>query len=250
MGEPTIYKPSIYNGNGIYKAGAAGGGGGGEYVETPSYLQEVEFVDTSVFDESTRYCVRLPVNIEFYNNYKWVVKLKDQVSAKTNNIRIFKTKSFSLDNRTNSFSEFEYRQGSPGNTRYWAYNDGAQNTSDNPGDLSGEIIAEMKGRATKFFTSDSQTYSRNSSYTMSINPLSFRFIDMLGYFDDPYYPFAGKLFYIKILDDTEKELFYAVPCRHKQTNNLFFFDKITGNNACDFINSSQISGVIFGPDVV
>ena len=27
--EPTIYKPSIYNGNGIYKNGATGGGGGG-----------------------------------------------------------------------------------------------------------------------------------------------------------------------------------------------------------------------------
>lgn len=29
MGEPTIYKPSIYNGNGVYKNGASGGGGGG-----------------------------------------------------------------------------------------------------------------------------------------------------------------------------------------------------------------------------
>ena len=27
MSEPTIYKPSIYNGNGVYKNGAAGGGG-------------------------------------------------------------------------------------------------------------------------------------------------------------------------------------------------------------------------------
>ena len=29
MGEPTIYKPSIYKGDGIYKNGAGGGGGGG-----------------------------------------------------------------------------------------------------------------------------------------------------------------------------------------------------------------------------
>lgn len=28
MGQPTIYKPSVYNGNGIYKNGAGGGGGG------------------------------------------------------------------------------------------------------------------------------------------------------------------------------------------------------------------------------
>lgn len=33
MSEPTIYKPSIYNGNGVYKNGASGGGGGGGGVE-------------------------------------------------------------------------------------------------------------------------------------------------------------------------------------------------------------------------
>ena len=30
--EPTIYKPSIYKGAGIYKAGAEGGGGGGQVI--------------------------------------------------------------------------------------------------------------------------------------------------------------------------------------------------------------------------
>lgn len=29
MVQPTIYKPSVYNGNGVYKNGASGGGGGG-----------------------------------------------------------------------------------------------------------------------------------------------------------------------------------------------------------------------------
>lgn len=33
MGEPTIYKPSIYNGAGIYNNGDGGGGGGGDTVE-------------------------------------------------------------------------------------------------------------------------------------------------------------------------------------------------------------------------
>lgn len=32
MGEPTIYKPSIYKGNGIYNNGAGGGGGGGSNI--------------------------------------------------------------------------------------------------------------------------------------------------------------------------------------------------------------------------
>lgn len=35
--EPTIYKPSIYKGTGVYKTGAEGGGGGAQY-EILSYL--------------------------------------------------------------------------------------------------------------------------------------------------------------------------------------------------------------------
>lgn len=41
--EPTIYKPSIYKGAGIYKAGAEGGGGGGANVVNVDGI-EYEFV--------------------------------------------------------------------------------------------------------------------------------------------------------------------------------------------------------------
>jgi len=36
--EPTIYKPSIYNGAGVYKIGGADGGGGGPNVENVKFL--------------------------------------------------------------------------------------------------------------------------------------------------------------------------------------------------------------------
>lgn len=43
MGEPTIYKPSIYNGAGVYNnGGGGGGGGGGETVEIGGRLYPVE----------------------------------------------------------------------------------------------------------------------------------------------------------------------------------------------------------------
>lgn len=43
MSEPTIYKPSIYNGNGVYKNGASGGGGGGGIV--PDEYEELEYLE-------------------------------------------------------------------------------------------------------------------------------------------------------------------------------------------------------------
>ena len=46
--EPTIYKPSIYNGAGIYKNGATGGGGGGEYIEDNFFLLKNGVYDTGI----------------------------------------------------------------------------------------------------------------------------------------------------------------------------------------------------------
>lgn len=48
MGEPTIYKPSIYKGNGIYKNGAGGGGGGGEYIEDNFFFLKNGIYDTGM----------------------------------------------------------------------------------------------------------------------------------------------------------------------------------------------------------
>lgn len=43
--EPTIYKPSIYNGAGIYKTGADGGGGGGGYNGKFIYLNNFDNIN-------------------------------------------------------------------------------------------------------------------------------------------------------------------------------------------------------------
>lgn len=45
MGEPTIYKPSIYKGAGIYNNGAGGGGGGDETVEIGGKVYPVVTID-------------------------------------------------------------------------------------------------------------------------------------------------------------------------------------------------------------
>ena len=69
MGEPTIYKPSIYKGNGIYKNG--GGGGGGDEYELVFYTNFANLsngIDTPIIGEqittdfSQQINVSTPVN--------------------------------------------------------------------------------------------------------------------------------------------------------------------------------------------
>lgn len=53
MSEATIYKPSIYNGNGVYKNGAAGGGGGVDvdYKITTAEGNGVNFITHELINE-------------------------------------------------------------------------------------------------------------------------------------------------------------------------------------------------------
>lgn len=67
MGEPTIYKPSIYKGVGIYKTGDNGGGGGGgdlpeveilgkkyHYIQIGMYLytaENLDYIDSNLEDD-------------------------------------------------------------------------------------------------------------------------------------------------------------------------------------------------------
>jgi hypothetical protein len=56
--EPTIYKPSIYNGAGIYKAGAEGGGGGGD-IELLKYVSVYDGTNEIAKKEDKKYSFRI-----------------------------------------------------------------------------------------------------------------------------------------------------------------------------------------------
>lgn len=57
--EPTIYKPSIYKGAGIYKTGAEGGGGGGgsAVVPIPEEYTEIDYLQIKPINS---YSVKIP----------------------------------------------------------------------------------------------------------------------------------------------------------------------------------------------
>ena len=73
--EPTIYKPSIYNGAGIYKAGAEGGGGGGggvPYLKNIMPTTGVKVVDENGYIGGDFLGVYYP-STNYYNNFAVVV---------------------------------------------------------------------------------------------------------------------------------------------------------------------------------
>ena len=79
--EPTIYKPSIYKGAGIYKTGAGGGGGGGGSVSIYTHMIDSE-VGIKVVDENGYVGATLTdyfphVGNTYYNNYAIVVEGAD-----------------------------------------------------------------------------------------------------------------------------------------------------------------------------
>lgn len=69
MGEPTIYNPCIYNGNGVYKNGAAGGGGTvtDEYIVVQP-IDGVEMPDGRVW--ATRDLLISPYGIQQGENWQ------------------------------------------------------------------------------------------------------------------------------------------------------------------------------------
>ena len=77
--EPTIYKPSIYKGAGIYKAGAAGGGGGVPYLKNIMPTTGVKVVDENGYIGGDFLGVYYP-STNYYNNFAVVVPGADYSS--------------------------------------------------------------------------------------------------------------------------------------------------------------------------
>lgn len=77
--EPMIYKPSIYKGAGIYKAGAEGGGGGAVAITTKMIDSEVgiKVVDENGYVGATLTDYFPHVGNTYYNNYAIVVEGAD-----------------------------------------------------------------------------------------------------------------------------------------------------------------------------
>lgn len=100
MGQPTIYKPSIYNGNGIYKNGAGGGGGGGGGGILPSGYNQIEKITVG---ENNYF---LNFNKSGSNSYIYEISGKVQNFGTDNNAIL-------LESRTNDCINIGFKSSSP-----------------------------------------------------------------------------------------------------------------------------------------
>jgi hypothetical protein len=95
--EPTIYKPSIYNGAGIYKAGAEGGGGGGGVIPTPEGYESIDYLEINrIYGNG----VSIPFN-GFRTNFKDNQKLKINILfelVESDDVSMLYTQSYGAQN--------------------------------------------------------------------------------------------------------------------------------------------------------
>lgn len=102
MGQPTIYKPSVYNGNGIYNNGAGGGGGGNVERFFNNFLQSAGTPDAIILEnEETNKDVFIKVNfVKTNTNSSTILELLTNENVRVS--RIFVSSSKYVSNSTAS----------------------------------------------------------------------------------------------------------------------------------------------------
>lgn len=109
MGQPTIYKPSVYNGNGIYKNGA--GGGGGDEIRNLIYYTyfttndvnkdnakigaSINYQNTSIVSDTINNFNTSPINFLKYNTGAVASSTITSINKKIYSVELFQ-KSYSI----------------------------------------------------------------------------------------------------------------------------------------------------------
>lgn len=241
-------KPSIYNAQSVYNQGVGGGGGGGGTYHIPDFLQPVEYyLNTS--PTANNFGAFIPFKCVWDSaTYKWEcsVAYPGTTYADTNNVRVFSTKAFTDDASVNNTMAFDYR-GSDG--QFWARVGFAQSDGYNGwGGNTGKITFTMKYR-TVTATLGGTTKTATSSYT----PLASYDVSGVRVGGEPFitgetWTGNSKFYEVKFYDDSNDLIFWAVPCRHKFTGDLYILDVIGGNYSSN-LKKSVNTGITFGPDI-
>jgi hypothetical protein len=212
--EPTIYKPSIYKGAGIYKIGAEGGGGGGDLPEgyTPAIYARA---NGSVSLEFTG------LNVNY--NDKFVIELDLKIvqqgslgfKASNNSARLYPDIGVVSD--SSFIPRYSYSTNITSSTNWLDYSNG------------GLIKITCNKR---YCTIDCEvsnyhkTIDRNTTAADSIIDTIQLFAWSSGGYN---YPFNGTIYSMKVYDKDNPDKLNAdfVPCSN-ENNVLGFYEKISG----------------------
>lgn len=229
--EPTIYKPSIYKGTGIYKAGTEGGGGSGVPVE----YYELEYFEIKRDNGGANFVINLPTfnnkdkNIEIiFEIEKYIENYERRIFyiGKNNNSEPGVYLSYNLRNL--SQQEFYTRNNINNYTTIRLYVN--LNSYKVKFDIKNSSFDIETGAGT--IVNSSTNYSESSG----LNRL-FLFTDRVspGEYNQPF----GKFFYMKVEDVIE-----LVPVKRKGDNVIGVFDLISNTF---YVPNYGGSNIISGP---
>jgi len=211
--EPTIYKPSIYKGAGIYKTGAEGGGGDLPEGYTPAIYGRT---NGSVSLEFT------DLNVNY--NDKFVIELDLKTLQSVGSLGFYAiagSKYIYTDTGSISGSSFTPR---------YSYNGNTTSSANWLNYSNGGLIRITCNK--RYCTIDNdlsnyhKTIDRNTTATDVI-------IDKLGLFswsrNGTTHPFEGTIYSLKVYDKDNPDKLNAdfVPCSN-ENNVLGFYEKISG----------------------
>ena len=210
MGEPTIYNPSIYKGNGVYKNGAAGGGGGGGGL--PPEYTEVEYIQN--VDKGVIRCeFDTPTDETIFSYFRFKYDWKETYSSDPESILVY----LAYSNITSIFERVEVGSSSAGNMSIRLYYVESTDYSTALNISNGQNINCLFGsRGTKEFSSDDNNFT-NGFYSQKA---AFHLIGV---------HFFG------FTNSNNQWVFSDDKCGHQKINRLKIFGRESGKLIYDFV---------------
>lgn len=217
MSEPTIYKPSVYNGNGVYKNGASGGGGGGS---VPEGWKEIFAIKQTGSIEGAPFAISAKdsfINTDF--NIEYIIDISGIATDSTASYFVY---------NGNSWDGF-YNGGmfSSANMLVWGGKNGKE-MNHNYANIS--LTDDEKNGFIKFISKNGNgtIYLAGHSLKAFYNNYSARNYKTF-YLGSRYANTIWKNF--RIYKDGEEPILDCIPVKNKDTGNLTFYDKVSQNLA-------------------
>ena len=214
--EPTIYKPSIYKGAGIYNIGGGGGGGGGIPPEVPEEYLQGYAVDNPNGLGDANGLINIPVNNITSSDYIEVNLYPIHHNNDGEGVRF-------LDNTTDGAFQFY--------NKYNYYPGVMLSTVDGTAMTSRLFVNNQSQSDSVIFRLNAPTASVNNGLDIKKDGTVLTTIDIVRIliFYSPY-QYSGAVGKIEVWDsDHITNKIMLIPAKEKESGHVGFYDKVSGN---------------------
>lgn len=252
--QPSIYKPSIYNGNGVYKNGASGGGGGGgggtfvingQTLFFPPWLQPVECLDLSNYTGNDM-AIRGEYQFQLNESQIWKIVFRINQNSWSGDVYMFQSGTVlggAYPNITLRVTDNKRTGVFYGNRRWYYFDTTTLNWAD-------KITFIFDNVSNKAYATDEHgnSLSMNGSGSVGSSLLgNWSFCHENDSMGSP--PNRSKLFYSYITEGTDIKKLWVPARRKDNTHGAYMVECIQGIVGVNWSNVTTTEGIAFGPDV-